>query len=156
MSLEELVGEADEIHVGRILSSECRWNDDRSAIYTYHRMLVERTLKGTPDRVVEIRVLGGEIREEDVRLSVSHQPEIAPGDEGIVFVDNDPELWTSIVGSSQGFLKFEHEGPDRRVVADGFGRPIWNLADNNRFLSVHDGPRLNDRDLIRKIDRIAR
>ena len=85
-------------------SSRSRMLERRSFGHSYLRHTprpggVEGTGNGsTPDRV-----LGEEIREENMRLSASHQPHIDVGDEGLFFIDDNPDLWTSLVANQQGF-----------------------------------------------------
>ncbi len=132
--LDDLTREATGIVVGRVVGHVCRWNSERTMIHTYVTFAVRETLKGPKETRVTIRVVGGRIPGEEVRLSVSHQPQFNAGDEGIVFIDDDPRLHTSVVGSQQGFLRFERRGPNRTLVRDGFGRPISSVSSRNRLI----------------------
>ena len=157
-SLASLVADSDRIVVGWVVDQVCRWDDDRTAIYTYYRFAVDRVLKGeVPEAFVIVRVVGGSIPEEDARLTVSHQPRFNQGDKGIVFIDDNPILWTSVSYNQQGFLRFDDRGPDLRLVIDGFNRPVYGLSDDDRFI-IEDGhtkARITSTDLEERIQELA-
>lgn len=134
--LRGLVRHAERIVVGRVIGKTCRWGPKKDKVYTYWTFAVERTLKGKParSRRVSVRVLGGAIPSEKVRMEATHQPEFKQGDHGILFIDDDPGLWTQVVGNMQGFLRFEDHGPRAPfTLKDGFGRRILSLTRRDRF-----------------------
>ena len=136
MTLRQLAARSERIVVGRVIDTKAAWNRDRTAITTTVRFAVRRNLKGAPAEVVELRVIGGEIKSEDVSLTVTHQPRFRPGEEGLVFIDEDPKLWTSVTGANQGFLKFRADQPGRRLVHDGFGRPVFGVGEDSELLTA--------------------
>lgn len=134
VGLDELVVRSERIVSGCVIGSTARWSEDRSAIFTYYDVSVYEALKGeVHDRTVVVRVIGGDIPEENVRLHVTHQPEFEKGDEGIFFLDDDPDLWTGLAGAAQGFLAYERAGPDETFLRDGFDRAILELTSADRF-----------------------
>ncbi|MBI4616136.1 MAG: hypothetical protein HY720_21140 [Planctomycetes bacterium] len=157
VGLEELVAWAERIVVGRVAGSECRWNDDRTAVFTFYQIDVDQTLKGETDSTIEVRVVGGEIPEENVALSVSHQPRFDPGDEGIFFLDDEPTLWTGLAAGEQGFLAFDRRGPEATFLKDGFGRPIHGIGASNRFrIRDEDRGRVEAAQVLERIRRLVR
>jgi hypothetical protein len=133
-SLDELCSLSDRIAIGRVISKKVDWNEDHSAITTTYRFAVETPVKGPAEREIELRVVGGQLEGEDLRLEVTHMPKLAVGERGIVFVSNDPRLWTSIFANRQGFLSLEALAPGRDGIRDGFGRPIYGLDAGSDFI----------------------
>mgnify|MGYP001619007804 CR=1 FL=1 len=152
LGLSELVREADRIVVGRIVASAASWNEDRSAIFTRHTIRVTRVLEGPPTERVELRVVGGEIVEEDVSLRVSHQPRLEQGDEGVFFLSGDRRSWSGLAGGEQGVLRFESVRPDVSGVVDGFGRPLEGVSAQGRLvLAVRGATRIRPEDLVEAV-----
>ena len=151
--LDELVQNAERIVIGRVVASETRWNAERTMVFTFHRVRVRQTLKGQASEELTVRVLGGQLDDEDLRVEVSHQPQLAVGDEGVLFYDADPGLWTQVVGSQQGFLPFVRSESGLRCLVDGFGRPILSLSEDHRLVTGAPGltPPLGERELVERI-----
>jgi len=155
LSLQGMARAADRIIVGRVIGSESRWNKKKTLIFTYVTMLVEKTLKGQASRTVVLRVVGGTIADEDVSLEVSHQPKFRSGDQGVVFITDDPSRSTSVVGARQGYLKFDQRGTEKEQVFDGFGRTIHGVSGDNRLETDKSGPKLSSDELLRQIVALA-
>lgn len=132
-TLDDLARGAERIVVARVAATRAAWDDDRSLIYTHVTLEVDQVLKGAaPSGRVTIRVLGGALPEEDLRLDVSHQPQLALGDEAIFFIDDDEGLRTQLVGSCQGVLRLI-DAPGGRALQDGFGRTVVGVSDDGRL-----------------------
>lgn len=151
--LDELVEHAERIVIGRVVASETRWNEARTMVFTYHRLRVRHTIKGEETREITVRVLGGQLPDEDFRVDVTHQPRLSVGDEGVLFYDGDPGLWTTVVGSEQGFLPFARSESGLRCLVDGFGRPILGVSQDHRLVTGAPGatPPLGERELVARI-----
>ena len=78
------------------------------------------------------------------------QPKFELGARGIVFLSDNPRLYTPVVAMQQGFLEFAEDGPDKRTVKDGFGRTIETISGANSFV-VGDGEGMSDTTLIAAI-----
>jgi len=132
LGLSEMTRHADRIVVGRVLKAEARRGEgeDSELIFTYYTLRVEHPIKGTRAKKVVVRVLGGSLG--DLTTSVSHMPELAIGDRGVLFTEDDPRLLTSILGGSQGFLKIEGG-----QIRDGFGKTVRGV-DRNNYLDTSD------------------
>ena len=152
LGLREMTQFADRIVLGRVVDSVARRGTGRDAelIFTYLTIQVEQPIKGTQDAKVEVRVLGGTLPDEDTTLHANHQPEMHLGDRGVVFIEDDPNLYTSVLGSQQGFLRFEDTG-----AFDGFGRAITGVA-NRDTLRTEAGEPMSSEQLLRVIRDLAR
>lgn len=151
--LDQLVKDAERIVIGRVVSSEARWNAERTMVFTFHRVRVRQTLKGEASQEITVRVLGGQLPDEDFKVEASHQPQLQVGDEGVLFYDADPGLWTQVVGSEQGFLPFARSPNGLRCLVDGFGRPILSVSQDHRLVTGNPGaaPPLDERELVERI-----
>jgi hypothetical protein len=151
--LDELVEHAERIVIGRVVASEARWNDARTMVFTYHRLRIRHTIKGEESEEITIRVLGGQLPDEDFRVDATHQPRLSVGDEGVLFFDGDPGLWTTVVGSEQGFLPFARSESGLRCLVDGFGRPILGVSKDHRLVTGAPGatPPLGEQELVARI-----
>jgi hypothetical protein len=110
-------------------------------------------LKGAPLGQVEVRVVGGEIPEENKSLHVSHQPEPRLGEEAVIFIHADPRKWSSVVADLQGYLRVVRVGPERQLE-DGFGRPIHGVGSDGRFVT-RGTKRLTADELAGRIKKLA-
>ena len=85
LELEELVGHADRIVLGRVLFSESFRRPD-GQIGTWHRIGVEREIRGrAPDeQEVIVETLGGHIG--DLAMRVEGEPSFTVGERVLVFI----------------------------------------------------------------------
>jgi hypothetical protein len=135
VGLDYLTKNASRIVAGLVTDVQTRLGPERRLIFSYFTVAVRKTLKGSvTTETVTVRVLGGEVPGMP-RLDASHQPHLEPGDEGVFFIDDDASLWTSLVGSSQGFLRIKRPGPTQTALEDGFGAPIFALNGDQRFVA---------------------
>jgi hypothetical protein len=134
-SLSQLVNDSSRVAVGRFIGKRCArgQGEDRVYIFTYYRFKVTDILKGFESDELELRVAGGRLESEDITMEASHQPHFELGEQGVIFIDKDPLLFTSVTAGKQGFLKFDTGM--KRSVWDGFGRTVTGLGVNSKFLS---------------------
>ena len=130
LGLSEMTRHADRIVVGRVVKAVAKrgTGEDAELIFTHYTLRVEHPIKGTRAKQVRVRVLGGSLADETT--SVSHMPELAVGERGVLFIEDDPRLLTSILGGSQGFLRIEDS-----QVRDGFGNTVRGV-DRDSFLET--------------------
>jgi len=101
LSTEDLTEKAENIVVGKVIKKECRWNKERTKIYTYITIFVEEDLKGKAEgKEITVRYLGGEVGE--VGLRVSDAPSFKEDEEVLLFLKKGkkPEV-REIVGRAQ-------------------------------------------------------
>lgn len=127
--LEELTREATAIVLGRVLAVHGEWDHARSRIHTLGTVGVERALKGTTERTVTVRALGGEIPAERRGYRVPGAPRFEPGESLLLFLRPEPSadgagetikasvgMW-QVVGWEQGkFAVALDSGSGQRVA----------------------------------------
>jgi len=109
LELEELVRDADRIVLGRVLLSESFLQAD-GQIGTWHRISVERELRGhAPDEPeIIVETLGGEIG--DIGMRVEGEPSFSVGERVLVFIRDGGSLAAfRPVGMGQGVMRVQRE-----------------------------------------------
>jgi hypothetical protein len=109
LDLQELVAHADRIVLGRVLFSESFVRGD-GQLGTWHRIEVERELRGqAPDeREVIVETIGG--RMGDLAMRVEGEPSFSVGERVLVFMRDDG-LYAAFrpVGMGQGVMRVRME-----------------------------------------------
>lgn len=104
MSLEEMVGAADEVVVGEVLTTSARW--EGRLIVTDAVVRVDEALKGVPTKTVTITELGGTavhpVIGAPVTMDVSGESRLAPHERVVLFVEQRRPGRRDLVGGSQG------------------------------------------------------
>jgi hypothetical protein len=109
LELKELVGHANRIVLGRVLFSESFQRHD-GQLGTWHRIAVERELRGSaPDeQEVMVETLGGQIG--DIAMRVEGEPSFTVGERVLVFMrDGGPYTAFRPVGMGQGVMRVRTE-----------------------------------------------
>jgi hypothetical protein len=109
LELQELVGHANRIVLGRVLFSESFRRHD-GQLGTWHRIGVERELRGSaPDeQEVMVETLGGQIG--DIAMRVEGEPSFTVGERVLVFMrDGGPYTAFRPVGMGQGVMRVRTE-----------------------------------------------
>lgn len=107
MDTRALTKTADVIVLGKVKSSESRWNERRTLIFTYHEVEVTGNFKGKTTERITIKQLGGVVR--PFAQVVPGMPAFSAGEEVFGFLSKHADGTHGVVGLSQG--KF-------RVVTD--------------------------------------
>jgi hypothetical protein len=109
LELEELVAHADRIVLGRVLFSESFQLLD-GQLGTWHRISVERELRGhAPDeQEVMVETLGGQVG--DIAMRVEGEPSFTVGERVLVFIrGGGPYTAFRPVGMGQGVMRVRTE-----------------------------------------------
>jgi hypothetical protein len=109
LDLEELVAHADRIVLGQVLFSESFPRTD-GTLATWHRIQIERDLRGgaTDDREVIVETIGG--RMGDIAMRVEGEPSFTVGERVVVFMrDGGPYAAFRPVGMGQGVMRVRTE-----------------------------------------------
>jgi hypothetical protein len=109
LELQELAAHADRIVLGRVLFSES-FVRPSGQLGTWHRIAVERELRGdAPDeQEVMVETLGGQIG--DIAMRVEGEPSFTVGERVLVFIhDGGPYTAFRPVGMGQGVMRVRTE-----------------------------------------------
>jgi len=104
LGFEEMVGIAEDIVVGRVVSSEARWQG--KLIVTVSTVEVSEALKGPARRQIDITQLGGTavhpVIGAPVTMTASDQVALRPGENVLLFVSTAKTGVRQLVGAAQG------------------------------------------------------
>ena len=109
LELQELVGHADRIILGRVLFSESFRRAD-GQIGTWHRISVEREIRGdaAAESEVIVETMGGQLG--DIAMRVAGEPSFTVGERVLVFArDGGPYTEFRPVGMGQGVMRVRTE-----------------------------------------------
>jgi hypothetical protein len=100
MDLRELVSTSPSIVYGSVISTQSRWNEDRTLIVTEVRVRVLDALKGEPAGEIIVRHPGGQVGK--LLVEVPGASAFRPGEEAVLFLAPGPSgvLWVN--GMNQG------------------------------------------------------
>jgi hypothetical protein len=102
-TLDELASEADLIVHGRVARVDTRQAPRTGRVERVVSLDVLRPLKGSPDATVFVILPGGTFGR--YRTVVHGVPEVAEGEEVVLFLRTSPAGVPQLVGLSQGFLR---------------------------------------------------
>ena len=115
-TLDELAGEADLIVHARVARVDTRQAPGTLRVERVVTLAVVRALKGSPGEALELVLPGGTFGR--YRTVVPGVPEIAEGEEAVLFLRPSPTGATRLVGFSQGFLRVRIDpSTGQRMVA---------------------------------------
>jgi hypothetical protein len=109
LDLDELVGQSDQILLGRVVFSESFQRSD-GLLGSWHRIVVERDVRGSASgqREVIVETLGGSIG--DVAMRVEGEPSFSVGERVLVFVrEGRGGATLRPVGMGQGVMRVRVE-----------------------------------------------
>jgi hypothetical protein len=109
LELEELVGQSEQILVGRVVFSESFVRENGN-LGTWHRIQIERDIRGSAPSEGEVIVetLGGQVG--DIAMRVEGEPSFSEGERVVVFIrDGGPYTVFRPVGMGQGVMRVRTE-----------------------------------------------
>lgn len=120
MNLSQLTARADLIFQGRVTAVHARWDDTRTAIWTYVTFAVDELIKGDmTEHEITIRLPGGAIEADDIQMKVDGVPTFQLGEETLIFSSRDPENRNPIIGWHQGRFKIRYDkASGQKVISD--------------------------------------
>jgi hypothetical protein len=135
VDVDYLLNEAILIFEGEVLSSEAKWNHDKTSIVTFVTFSVKNIVKGeTQASTVTVMFSGGTVGETGLQVSAMVYP--AVGENGIYFLENPgQQLVNPLVGWGQGHFRVKKDSNGiERILTEG-GAPVLSLdvAELNDF-----------------------
>lgn len=127
VDLDFLLNKAMLIFEGEVVSSEARWNRDKTSISTFITFRVKDIIKGEPQSLtVTVGFLGGTVGETGLEVSTMVYPTV--GENGIYFLENPgQQLVNPLVGWGQGHFRVKKDSNGmERILTEG-GDPVLGL-----------------------------
>lgn len=84
LTREELATQSDLVVRATVLSRRSAWNDDHTQIMSWTRIRVTEYLKGTGDRELVIRQIGGEV--DGLASAIPGDGRLVPGQHAVLFL----------------------------------------------------------------------
>jgi hypothetical protein len=155
LDLAQLVGRADRVLVGEVLSVESAWDSDRRRIHTTAVIQVAEMLKGEAPangRVVVVQP-GGTVG--DIEMRVHGMPRFVAGGRAVLFVRG--ALPAAVVGMGQGLRPLRFDTAARRWMVEGGDRSAAvNVDAAGRFAAAGPEPALPLEELRRRVRALVR
>ncbi len=117
-SLDQLVERSDTIVAGEVLDMRSAWTADRREIFTTVTLRPDRRFKGGERSLVRFRIPGGTVG--DTRLTVTHSPVFAVGEQALVFLSGGSGRLPRVVAGEAGkrHIRVDEEG--EATILPGF------------------------------------
>jgi len=121
MTLDELVGFADEVVIATPLDRTSRWETLPSGkrIVTYTRLSIDETLLGTQKSEITVRTLGGSV--DNLGQVVSGEARLIKDERALMFLseidDGAGGTVTIVTGMAQGHFPIDDTGQEPKLKA---------------------------------------
>lgn len=111
----ELADAAAVVAEGRIAAVDVRWDGDRTCINTYVTLTVERVHKGAAPGSLVVKVPGGKVGEDEVRVEGTAKFE--RDEQVIVFLWKDADGEWQVLGEAQGKFRLWQDAKSGKRMA---------------------------------------
>ncbi len=99
MDLPDITRRSEAIIRGTVRESESAYNEERTKIFTFTIIEVNKSIKGKVPPVIKVRTYGGRVG--DISMKVPGMPEFKKGEEVFLFLKKNEDFW-HISGMIQG------------------------------------------------------
>jgi hypothetical protein len=119
VSVERLAKDSSHVVEARIVSSEAKWNAQHTLIFTYTKIEVMKTLKGTAQSALVVKQIGGSA--EGYTQKVAGVRYAKPGEQAVLFLRlSGPQDGTfEITGLMQGKFAVQKSANGETLVSNG-------------------------------------
>jgi hypothetical protein len=137
LSFEELVRRSGRVILGRCLSTESRWNQENTLIFTYSKFAVSENLKGQANGFVEVMTVGGVVN--GITQTVSGMPHFEVNEEALLFLEPFKKDRWQPLGLSQGKFRIEKNSQtgDKEAVLNLSGLRLYGTSSGDTSIQTH-------------------
>ena len=130
MSIEDLTAAASTIVEGQATQSWSAWNPQHTLIYTFTRVRVSKTLKGSADETLLVKQLGGSAEGYTQKVAGVHP--MRTGDDAVLFLrpSEARDGTMVIVGLMQGNFRIEREARTGAAVVNNGVADVHQSSSN--------------------------
>ncbi len=131
-TFQQLVAQAEFIVRAEVRSLRCEETtyQGHPVIHTYVRIAVRKSLKGNAPATMELRLLGGTVG--DRTLEVPGVPKFVPGEQCLLFIENNGRQFCPLVAIMYGRYRVERRVTDGvEIVRRDNGAPLRAVQDVN-------------------------
>ena len=142
MSVEELTSEASAVIEGQAVESWSSWNAVHSRIYTFTRVRVSKTLKGTQADTVVVKQLGGSA--DGYTQHVSGVRAVETGEDALLFLrpSEARDGTMVVVGLMQGHFRFDRDVKTGSTIVNNGVLGAEEMQSNSRQVRAYRGSAL--------------
>ncbi len=127
----DLVKKAHTILTGQVLTMRSEWNDDKTIIYSYIKVVVNEVIKGSlSDGIVVLKQPGGQV--DDVVMKDIGSPQFSEGEDVVLFLIQ-VEDYFQVLGLAQGKFTVVRDivGGRRVLMNDPSGITFLDMPNSN-------------------------
>jgi hypothetical protein len=155
MSVEELTSEASAVIEGQAVETWSSWNAVHSRIYTFTRVRVSKTLKGTPADTVVVKQLGGSA--DGYTQHVSGVRAMQTGEDALLFLrpSEAHDGTMVVVGLMQGHFRYSRDTKAGSTIVNNGVLGAEELQSNSRQVQPYRGSALTLAQLEARVKKAA-
>lgn len=135
LTVEDLANTANLVVEARVLQSWTAWNPQRTIIYTYTRLVVDKALKGRAAGEIVVKQPGGVVGAMGQMVPGVRQFVVGEGVALFLRPSFDGDAAMSVVGLMQGNFRFLRETQGEVAVTNGV--PAVSMLGNGRVRTYH-------------------
>jgi hypothetical protein len=150
VTLERLASESSHVVEGRVVSTESKWNQQHTLIFTYTTIAITKTLKGNSQSSLVVKQIGGSA--EGYTQKVAGVRYSKPGEESVFFLRPSATHDGSyeITGLMQGLFAMKKSAQGRVEVSNG----VPGVSTYQRgFTGEYTGTRMSLQELERRVSK---
>jgi len=152
MTVEQMTKVASSVVEAHALNSWSAWNAQHTIIYTYTRLQVTNTLKGSPQSYILVKQIGGTA--DGYAQHVAGVRYLQPGEDAVLFLyQNNAEPGTDVVvGLMQGQFRATRNKSGQTLVSNGVpGAEALQFGSNH--VTVYQGSSMTLNELESRVRR---
>ena len=155
MSVEELTSEASAVVEGQAVESWSSWNAVHSRIYTFTRVKVSKTLKGTQTETIVVKQLGGSA--DGYTQHVSGVRAMQTGEDALLFLrpSEARDGTMVVVGLMQGHFRYSRDAKTGSTIVNNGVLGAEEMQLNSRSVQPYRGSALTLEQLEMRVKKAA-